>query len=69
MHQDERLKELKEWRSAKSAALGIDPGILVNNALLEALAESNPASAADLQGLKGWHAEMFGEELYALLRR
>lgn len=65
--QDERLKRLKAWRTAKAADLGIDPGILVNNALLETLSESTPASLADLKGLKGWHKAVFGEELFKLL--
>lgn len=66
-HQDERLKKLKEWRTAKSAELGIDAGILVNNALLESLSESTPAGPADLKGLKGWHAAVFGEDIYRIL--
>jgi len=65
--QDERLKRLKEWRTEKAADLGIDPGILVNNALLETLSEEIPASPADLKGLKGWHAALFTDELYNLL--
>ncbi|PKN16033.1 MAG: 3'-5' exonuclease [Deltaproteobacteria bacterium HGW-Deltaproteobacteria-23] len=65
--QDERLKRLKAWRTAKSDELGIDPGILVNNALLESLSELTPAAPADLTGLKGWHATLFGEELFKLL--
>lgn len=65
--QDERLKKLKEWRGAKAAELGIDPGIMVNNALLDTLAESNPSSPADLKGLKGWHSAVFGSELFEIL--
>lgn len=65
--QDERLKSLKEWRSAKAAELGIDPGILVNNALLDTLAESTPLNPAELKGLKGWHSTVFGSELFEIL--
>jgi len=65
--QDERLKRLKAWRTAKAADLGIDPGIMVNNALLETLSESVPVTPADLQGLKGWHTALFAEELFKLL--
>lgn len=65
--QDERLKRLKAWRTAKAADLGMDPGIVVNNALLETLSETVPASPADLKGLKGWHAALFAEELFNLL--
>ena len=65
--QDERLKRLKEWRTEKAADLGIDPGIMVNNALLESLSESIPATPADLKGLKAWHSELFTNELFNLL--
>jgi ribonuclease D len=66
--QDERLNKLKEWRTIKAGELAIDPGILVNNALLEGLAESAPASKSDLKGLKGWHSEVFAEELFELIK-
>ncbi len=66
--QDERLNRLKEWRTGKAAELAIDPGVLVNNALLEGLAETMPESVADLKGLKGWHTAAFAEELFRLLR-
>ena len=65
--QDERLKRLKEWRTEKAADLGIDPGIMVNNALLESLSETIPAAPDDLKGLKGWHSALFTDELYNLL--
>lgn len=65
--QDERLKRLKAWRTEKAAELGMDPGIIVNNALLETLSETVPVSLADLKGLKGWHAALFAEELFNLL--
>jgi ribonuclease D len=65
--QDEKLKTLKEWRTRKAAELGIDAGVLVNNALLENLAESAPVEDAALSLMKRWQAEVFGRELLALL--
>ena len=41
--------------------------VLVNNALLETLSETTPASPADLKGLKEWHANIFGEDLFNIL--
>lgn len=61
--QEERLKRLKEWRSSKAAELGIDPGVLVNNALLDGLAETAPTEVAAIGGMKGWQATAFGREL------
>lgn len=70
--QEERLKRLKLWRETRSRELGIDGGILANNALLEALSEMEPkksGSAEALVPMKGWQREVFGEELMELLRR
>jgi len=67
---DTRLADLKEWRREKAAALAVDPGILINNALLEALARdqpARPAALADFPGLKRWQRQVLGEELLAVL--
>ena len=69
---DARLAALKGWRRDKAASLGIDPGVLINNALLELLARENPATAAQLAaspGLKNWLRQEFGAELLERLRR
>jgi ribonuclease D len=69
---DGRLTILKGWRRDKAAALGIDPGVLINNALLELLARENPATTAQLAaspGLKNWQRRELGTELLAALRR
>jgi ribonuclease D len=66
-----RLTALKNWRREKAAVLAIDPGVLINNALLELLARDNPATAAQLEslsGLKHWQRREFGGELLARLR-
>jgi len=66
--QDERLKKLKEWRTSKATALGVDPGILANNTLLDGLAEEAPKKLADASGIKAWQAEAFGEELLRIVQ-
>ncbi|HEY6839534.1 MAG TPA: HRDC domain-containing protein [Geobacteraceae bacterium] len=69
---DERLKRLKAWREAKARELGMEPGILANNALLEEVAEKVPRAAAELEavdGMKGWQRKALGPELLALLAR
>jgi ribonuclease D len=68
---DARLAALKAWRREKAAALGIEAGVLINNALLEALARDRPqlaAALADVPGLKNWQRRELGEELLAVLR-
>jgi len=67
---DERLKKLKRWRETKSLALGIDTGILVNNALLEILAKESPRDPSGLDAvtaLRGWRKREFGNELLKAL--
>jgi ribonuclease D len=64
--QEERLKRLKEWRVAKAAEFGMEPGILANNTLLEALADgviTGPADLAKVAGLKEWQHLVLGPEL------
>jgi ribonuclease D len=70
--QEERLKRLKQWREIRSRELGIDGGILANNALLEALSDADPkksGEAAALVPMKRWQRAEFGAELMELLRR
>jgi ribonuclease D len=69
---DARFAALKGWRREKAASLGLDPGVLINNNLLESLARENPATAAQLAafpGLKNWQRQDLGGELLASLRR
>jgi ribonuclease D len=63
--QEERLRRLKAWREVKAAEIGLAPGLLANNALLEMLADSG--MPAGLHGFKEWQGRLFGEELVRLL--
>jgi ribonuclease D len=70
--QEERLKRLKLWREVRSKEVGIDGGILANNALLETLADSGSKDSGEemaLLSMKNWQREEFGAELKELLRR
>jgi ribonuclease D len=70
--QEERLKRLKLWREARSREIGIDGGILANNALLENLSEmelKKDGDVTDALPMKRWQKELFGAELVELLRR
>ena len=60
------MKKLKDWRSAKASELGMDPGIVINNALLEEIARCRPSDPADLTriaGLKKWQYKALGAEI------
>ena len=60
---DERLKRLKRWREKRSCELVLDPGILANNALLEALAELPDGAAVDGVIPRNWQRELFADEV------
>lgn len=58
---DRLVKKLKAWRTRKAEELGMDPGIVINNALLEELTKKRPA---DMTGnLKKWQQEVLGPDI------
>ncbi|WP_243372275.1 HRDC domain-containing protein [Geotalea sp. SG265] len=70
-YQEARLKRLKEWRESKAAELGIGVGIIANNSLLEALADTapdSPESLAAIPNLKCWQKKEFAAELLEILQ-
>lgn len=65
-----RITRLKRWRESKAASLGIEAGILANNALLETLAKEMPRDRKGLDAipaLRGWQKEVLGAELLQAL--
>ena len=61
-----RAKALKTWRELRAKSLGMEPGILLNNALIHDLALKNPHSIeelAEISGLKNWRQRHFGREI------
>ena len=58
-----RVKALKEWRDRRAENLGLEPGVLINNNLINALALQNPCSIKkmeEISGLKKWLRDHFG---------
>lgn len=58
-----RLNKLKQWRRKAAETCKLDPGVLINNALLEELARRNPQHPSDLQdipGMKNWQRRELG---------
>lgn len=67
---EERVKILKSWRQKEAAKHALEPGVLINNAVLEALALAMPRTAADLDqvdGLKNWQKAVLGKGLLGVL--
>ncbi|MEW6185941.1 MAG: HRDC domain-containing protein [Thermodesulfobacteriota bacterium] len=67
-----RIKDLKHWRQRRAKDLIMDPGILINNATIIALAKKNPSSPEvmkEVPGMKKWLIDQFGLEILATLKR
>lgn len=67
---EKRLSRLKEWRKQVATELELDPGVLINNAVLEELARRQPHNFNDLEDievLKNWQRQEFGEGILAVL--
>jgi ribonuclease D len=68
----EKIKALKFWRASKANALGIDPGMLCNNALITAIAVKNPGDSESLETvkeMKNWQKQAFGAEIIRVLKK
>ena len=66
----ERIKRFKAWREHKARALGLEPGLILNNALLTAIADQNPRSLAALarvDGIRNWQVQSFGPDILTLI--
>jgi ribonuclease D len=63
-----RVKALRTWREMRAKTLEMEPGILLNNALINDLALKNPRSIKEMEkitGLKKWRQSHFGQEILA----
>ncbi len=68
---DKRLAAFKEWRKSKAEALELDPGLLINNALLETLSRQVPLTSAQLEqvpGMKNWQRIELGDDILEVLK-
>ncbi|MCF6290610.1 MAG: ribonuclease D [Desulfobacterales bacterium] len=66
-----RLKILKKYRARKAVELGMDPGIIINTALLEEISRNPPQDLDHLAGfpaLKNWQRRILGPEILAALQ-
>jgi ribonuclease D len=64
----QRVKALKTWRDMRANHLGMEPGILLNNSLINDLALKNPRSIKEMEeipGLRKWLQDLFGREILA----
>ena len=64
------LVKLKKWRLDKAEEFKLDPGVLINNAQLEAVSRIRPTrlkELATIKGLRQWQVSEMGSELVALI--
>ncbi|HCY83505.1 MAG TPA: ribonuclease D [Desulfobacteraceae bacterium] len=66
----ERIKRLKQMRERCSESIGMEPGFLINNAMISTLAFTAPASEAELaaiENMRAWQVEALGEDILTTL--
>ncbi len=66
----ERIKRLKKLREKLSGSLGIEPGFLLNNAVIASIAVANPATPEELltiEQVRQWQVEAMGRDIVSLL--
>jgi ribonuclease D len=67
-----RIEALKIWRDKKAVKLNIDPGLLLNKALINSIGVKKPVTKEELEAIsdmKNWQRREFGEEIIKILRR
>lgn len=67
----ERVATLKAWRDAKADALDLDPGLMLNKALMQAIATRHPQTIAELDAvpdLHRWRRKVFGRDIVDIMK-
>ena len=65
-----RIDALKKMREAASLSLAMEPGFLINNNMIAAVAASKPSSLDDLlqiSGMRNWQVEALGDKIMETL--
>ncbi|MGD9330167.1 MAG: HRDC domain-containing protein [Desulfobacterales bacterium] len=68
----ERMTALKVWRDRKADQLGLDPGLMLNKALMQAIAIRHPQDMAALKSitdLHAWRCQAFGRDIVGVMKR
>ncbi len=68
----ERVAVLKEWRDHQAEGLGLDPGLMLNKALMQAIAIRHPQNRTDLEtisDLHQWRQKTFGRDIVNIMKR
>lgn len=68
---ESRTGRLKVTRTEVAARLGLDPGVICPNSVLDGIARANPTDLAGLrqiEGLREWQVKEFGKSLLAAIK-
>ena len=66
----DRIERLKKMREKTSSSIGIEPGFLLNNALIGSIAFENPGNLKELlniENVRNWQVEAIGENILSTL--
>ncbi len=66
----ERINLLKKMREKLSVSIGMEPGFLINNNLISAVAFENPRTKAaieNMENIRNWQVEALGDEILKTL--
>ena len=61
-----RYERLRAWRKQVAASRGVEPDVIVSNAVLMAVAQRQPRTPQELDGIEGlgpWRLKTFGQQL------
>lgn len=67
-----RIEALRAWRATAAPAVDLDPGVLLPNRLIRAIAEAAPAgreALGEVEGIRRWRVEAFGDAILAAIAR
>ena len=65
-----RIDKLRRWRTVAVERIGLEPGVVLPNRLITAVAAAAPRSLDELEAVEGmrhWRVEMLGQDLLAAL--
>lgn len=65
-----RIERLRRWRASATERVALEPGVLLPNRLIAAIAEAGPRSTDELAavgGVRRWRVDAFGREIVAVL--
>jgi len=67
-----RIDQLKKMREKASVSIGMEPGFLINNNMISAIALANPATKeelAQIESFRRWQILALGDDILTILSR